>query len=376
MIKNPEFDCRVPSHAKLRYPTAVWGFSVGTRKVAQITGISLGSSGPGPFFSQRLHQLPITGFYCDDTYAIIMAQINPPREYKFVTGYSHKRRRRAGPSRGGRKTAQAPKQPSQPQLQLQSENSVRPENNVVAQPSSQEPETKMVNGDVNLNLLNELADWSYDTLMDPGQHSTASFFDQLGGHQNQMLFTGDPSIVHHGLDDPTRNLMEDLGSASTHSSLEESVSPPLLNSNTNGAAAACGNNNNIGHTITQLVARCKFYLSVAAKVCCILTNYIIDDQEFCIMPLTHDFAANPFRFTVETSRCSQLLLHCILALSYKHIHRDTGTCLNESRMHKSKALQMLKDLDGTAPLEPNFLDAVLLLMTLDVSLLSNSMSVA
>jgi hypothetical protein len=88
------------------------------------------------------------------------------------------------------------------------------------------------------------------------------------------------------------------------------------------------------------------------------------------MPLTHDFAANPFRFDAETGRGSQLLLHCILALSYKHINRDTGSCAGEAKMHKKKALQMLKDMEGVSqasPIEATFLDAVLILMTLDVS---------
>ena len=87
------------------------------------------------------------------------------------------------------------------------------------------------------------------------------------------------------------------------------------------------------------------------------------------MPLTHDFEANPFRIDAKTSRGSQLLLHCILALSYKHINRDTGYA-DEARMHKKKALQMLREMDHVpqnTSLEVSLLDAVLILMTLDVS---------
>ncbi|KAK1772067.1 hypothetical protein QBC33DRAFT_575765 [Phialemonium atrogriseum] len=100
------------------------------------------------------------------------------------------------------------------------------------------------------------------------------------------------------------------------------------------------------------------------------------DREFCcVMPPTHDFEANPFRFNAETGRGSQLLLHCILALSYKHILRDTGACSNEAKIHKKKALQMLREMDSGSPesdpqsfcLDANFLDAVLILMTLDVT---------
>ena len=88
------------------------------------------------------------------------------------------------------------------------------------------------------------------------------------------------------------------------------------------------------------------------------------------MPLTHDFEANPFRVDTKTGRGSQLLLHCILALSYKHINRDTGSYANEARTHKRKALQMLRELESvsqSASLEVSLLDAVLILMTLDVS---------
>lgn len=95
-----------------------------------------------------------------------------------------------------------------------------------------------------------------------------------------------------------------------------------------------------------------------------------DDQEFCVMPLTHDFEANPFRFDAETCRGSQLLWHSILALSYKHLHRETGAHSSEAKMHKTKALQMLRDMEGATQdtaLEATFLDAVLILMTLDVS---------
>lgn len=96
-----------------------------------------------------------------------------------------------------------------------------------------------------------------------------------------------------------------------------------------------------------------------------------DDQEFCVTPLTHDFDANPFRVDKETKRGSQLLLHSILALSYRHINRDTGNYALDAKRHKKKALKMLNDMEGgtdISPIEANFLDAVLILMTLDVGL--------
>ena len=89
------------------------------------------------------------------------------------------------------------------------------------------------------------------------------------------------------------------------------------------------------------------------------------------MPLTHDFEANPFRFDPKTGRGSQLLLHCILAISYKHIGRETGTYYREAKTHKKMAFQLLKDVEGDSmdnPVHANFLDAILILMTLDVSI--------
>ncbi|KAJ2985170.1 hypothetical protein NUW58_g5678 [Xylaria curta] len=92
------------------------------------------------------------------------------------------------------------------------------------------------------------------------------------------------------------------------------------------------------------------------------------DQEFCVLPLTHDFEANPFRFDPKTGRGSQLLLHCILAISYKHISRGNGRYSREAKTHKKMAFQLLKDAEGNtlgSPLQANQLDALLILMTLD-----------
>ncbi|KAL6790954.1 fungal-specific transcription factor domain-containing protein [Trichoderma sp. SZMC 28012] len=92
------------------------------------------------------------------------------------------------------------------------------------------------------------------------------------------------------------------------------------------------------------------------------------DREFCVWPLTHDFEANPFRYDIETGKRSPLLWHSILALSYKHIHRETGSCLTEAKMHKRKAMQLLEELDcdfGSAKSRTNLLNSLLILMTLD-----------
>ena len=87
------------------------------------------------------------------------------------------------------------------------------------------------------------------------------------------------------------------------------------------------------------------------------------------MPLTKDFDGNPFRTNADVGRSSQLLLHCVLALSYKHMDRDTGSCGAEATMHKGKALQMLRDTESALEvpsIAATLLDAVLILMTLEV----------
>jgi len=97
------------------------------------------------------------------------------------------------------------------------------------------------------------------------------------------------------------------------------------------------------------------------------------------MPLTYDSEANPFRFDAKTGQGSQLLFHCILALCYKHMNRDTGFYDSEVKTHKKQAFQMLRDMErASEPSLPGatFLDAVLILMTLDVSFIALELFVA
>lgn len=92
------------------------------------------------------------------------------------------------------------------------------------------------------------------------------------------------------------------------------------------------------------------------------------NQKFCVWPLTHDFDANPFRFNIEPNQISPLLRHCILALSYKHIHRGTGTCLPKAKAHKKKAVQLLEGLEASlesAKSTTDLLNGLLVLITLD-----------
>lgn len=89
-------------------------------------------------------------------------------------------------------------------------------------------------------------------------------------------------------------------------------------------------------------------------------------------PLTYDFEANPFRYQMEPARASPLLWHSILALSYKHIHRETGAYLSQAKVHKRRAMQLLEELEsrnGSVQSRTNLLNGLLILITLDVGLL-------
>lgn len=106
-------------------------------------------------------------------------------------------------------------------------------------------------------------------------------------------------------------------------------------------------------------------INISDKFLKIFAQY---DQEFCVWPLTHDFEANPFRYDFEIGQGSPLLRHSTLALSYKHIHRATGTCLSEAQVHKRKAVQLLAELEeslGSAGPRADLLNGLLILITLD-----------
>ncbi|KAM0428481.1 hypothetical protein ACHAPT_006841 [Fusarium lateritium] len=288
-------------------------------------------------------------------------QVKAPREFKFVGAFSRKRRRRNGTGPTGPKStaavASTPRSAPTPAAPTSSPKVVDgkeqdkgklQENSppgVTRPPEAQVPPANApmiceetanpVDGDMMLQPTTEGMsqgndiDWSYSSLMNPFFDPGPSFitqFDQMNGHQQLPLYFG-PDIPFVQLEE---------SSSADNSPQDNFIGPTLPNE---------GNRANID--------------------CDLLTRY---DQEFCVMPLTHDFDANPFRFDAETGRGSQLLLHSILALSYKHINRDTGSCASEAKMHKRKALQMLKDMEGisqASPIEATFLDAVLILMTLD-----------
>lgn len=95
----------------------------------------------------------------------------------------------------------------------------------------------------------------------------------------------------------------------------------------------------------------------------------VDDRDYCVWPLTHDFEANPFRSNMETCRRSPLLWHSIMALCYKHVQKDTGLRLSKSEACRRRAEQLLEALGDhleSAESTDDFLNGLLILITLDV----------
>lgn len=341
-----------------------------------------------------------------------MSQANAPREFKFVGGPSRKRRRRNFP----KAAAASPKQTRVPTSRAADGEQGAPEgiNPACTSPLPTQTLSHVLDehiGDETVNRLGpqspstdaavsgDLFDWLDASSMNPFFDIGVPFansFDQTSGQsqtQPQLPFYFGPDIPFGQLWDspPTDGSSHDFTAAA----------PPVVEDNDstrdspreNATAAEAGDimqpslslphaPGNISNTISHLLTRCAWsaqrplYRYLFLEILIITSQ--IDDREFCVMPLTHDFEANPFRFNAETGRGSQLLLHCILALSYKHILRDTGACSNEAKIHKKKALQMLREMDSGSPesdpqsfcFEANFLDAVLILMTLDVSSLA------
>ncbi|KAF4967980.1 hypothetical protein FSARC_4541 [Fusarium sarcochroum] len=337
-----------------------------------------------------------------------MSQVKAPREFKFVGAFSRKRRRRDGTapgsidfvgptSRAKTRAATSPASTPKPQNEPAPVEPATPpsssksgearegsqENDAentapAAQAQAQAPEIQVplaatplvcpeaanpFDHDMMINEgLNSGGDidWTYSSLMNPFLDTGPSFmapFDQTNNTQLPVYFGSDIPLIQLG-DTPSTD----------NSPQNTFIGPQLPPNETDGTTGEYDPNaqpQTMDEAVLPLLNAHAAPSNISDTITQLLTRY---DREFCVMPLTHDFAANPFRFDAETGRGSQLLLHCILALSYKHINRDTGSCAGEAKMHKKKALQMLKDMEGVSqasPMEATFLDAVLILMTLD-----------
>lgn len=351
-----------------------------------------------------------------------MSQVKAPREYKFVGAFSRKRRSRngaassrssTGPKRRANAASKTQDESAHTLPDPKSDHKINEKGNVRERQTSVPPTSSTATPapdfqaslakasstcEQNDNALeNQLmldpsnesvgqgseVDWSFSSLMNPfldmGSSSAASFHSINDICQLSADFGPDVPLVQ--IDDastetsPQDDYMEPALLDARMSGASHAPEPPVLDEifllPLSPQQAPC----NISTTITHLLARCMYRVEFLVLCPRWPTYKRTDDQEFCVTPLTHDFDANPFRSDVKTGRGSLLLLHSILALSYKHLNRDTGSCANEARVHKRKALQMLRDADEVSlasSLEATLLDAVLILMTLDVSLLPSS----
>lgn len=92
------------------------------------------------------------------------------------------------------------------------------------------------------------------------------------------------------------------------------------------------------------------------------------DEEFCVIPLTMDCTANPFRVRQECVQGSQYLLHAILALSMQHLAKKSQdeALAQEMQVHRSAATHLFSEaLSKSDALV--LLDTLLILVNLDVT---------
>ncbi|PTB38467.1 hypothetical protein M441DRAFT_447358 [Trichoderma asperellum CBS 433.97] len=306
-----------------------------------------------------------------------MSQAKPYREFKFVESGSRKRRRRTRSKPSAKPTSQADAEnhvgcsdalqsPTAPCMTYQ-QGHAKP----VDIPSPMEPRPDEINVSRILSPLDDavlsgiyhavdetFGDDLFNPFFDSGISPTSSG-DQLG---NFPFYFG-PDITICEIDESSLALdtstAQNREPADDHepsdvakeTDFDVNAYQATQNIDTSWINSNIGSNS-LSNTITHL-----------------LTRY---NQEFCVMPLTNDFEANPFRFDAARCQGSQLLWHSILALSYRHLNRESGIYSEEAKTHKETALQMLRDVESATEdtnLEPTLLDAVLILMTLDFGLL-------
>lgn len=218
-----------------------------------------------------------------------MSQVNAPREYKFVSGYPRKRRRRTAPrnattssmtcqgaaacsvDKGQAQSASIRPPPATSQSQLRSEQ-------VAVQPNSDETINNAASGillsspaavDVDIGTFNEDTNWPYDSLVNP--HDIPDPVTRFPTPFDQFVFLGPGDEPWDRLIYPLSNdglsnrgataadegeyaavIENETEDFSTLQTLDETVLPSLgLNS------TPC--NMTRSHTITQLFSRCEFY---------------------------------------------------------------------------------------------------------------------
>ncbi|KAI9150861.1 hypothetical protein HJFPF1_10638 [Paramyrothecium foliicola] len=334
----------------------------------------------------------------DTTVSVAADLVKPPREFKFVGTYSRKRRRRAphasktaskasttsteestainvATELPSKSLSRPPKSPShQDEFQAATNQQGPPPSDSesgglhakqVPAVSYGQPVPEDAEQEVDVNRFTDSMDWAYGGLMNPFIDLGANFLppiDQFGhAHQIPLSFDPELNLMHLGDSSSTDSPSNaDIGAYQLN--IQEAAEPSIVDPEDGEYDV---DNRRKDEIVLPPLQKNRGPCNISQTITQLLNRY---DQEFCVLPLTHDFDGNPFRFDSETGRGSQLLLNSILALSYKHIYRDTGTCGYEAKVHKKKAVQMLKDAESSSELSPigvSFLDAVLILMTLD-----------
>lgn len=105
-----------------------------------------------------------------------------------------------------------------------------------------------------------------------------------------------------------------------------------------------------------------------------LIETLADDEELCTIPLTSDFHANPFRFSITLSQGPTYLVHAVLALSMQHVFRVNAGLQGEHAAqqvisYKQSATQLCNQalLSAFEKADSSVVDTILILFAYDVS---------
>ncbi|KAI1771445.1 fungal-specific transcription factor domain-containing protein [Hypoxylon cercidicola] len=294
-----------------------------------------------------------------------MSQPSFPRTFTFVGGPSRKRRREAAPL-----TCEANRTPQQPthaaRAVATTKDGKRNSQTTSAILATSETGLRREGNDngvaPSLATINDQASLSTGSVTPPTHNSPDdSQLDPPGGLESlqEWQLPSPPSMVPEGLESALEfdNAFY-LSSHYFHMSSLSSLSFPNAaapESITGSSEESFREEENVSSLedlpsegpfdSAEDISRIKpIVINISDKFLKIFAQY---DQEFCVWPLTHDFEANPFRYDLEIGQGSPLLWHSTLALSYKHIHRATGTCLGEAKVHKKKAVQLLTELEAS-----------------------------
>lgn len=123
----------------------------------------------------------------------------------------------------------------------------------------------------------------------------------------------------------------------------------------------------LSHKYDPIIAMCTYSLYDGPNKAS--HSPLLDDEEFCVVPLTRDCQANPFRVHTASLKQHPFLLHAILAISSHHLSKLNKCDITAMEMHnhRSTALHLFSQvLEQPNPLP--LLDTILILVNLEVKL--------